>query len=318
MATIYHSHIDAGAYFSETDKRNALVNGEPAYPTRCTWWSPWWAGGPRAPMPSRGIRPAATSSRSSSPPASRPAAPDARHDPVRVALRLRGAPHAGRRQQPRPRVSRRRRARRSSSRAPPARASRTWTGAPTSTSSARGARSILGHAHPSVVEALGEAARRGTSYGAPTEGEVEMAALIARAMPSMEMLRLVSSGTEAAMSAIRLARGATGRDLVVKFDGCYHGHADSLLVKAGSGGATFGVPDSRRRARRARRAHRGPAVQRPRRGRALHGRARRRGRGGDRRAGGGEHGRGAARAAAICRGSATSAAGTAPSCSSTR
>jgi glutamate-1-semialdehyde 2,1-aminomutase len=104
---------------------------------------------------------------------------------------------------------------------------------------------ILGHAHPSVVEALGEAARRGTSYGAPTEGEVEMAALIARALPSMEMVRLVSSGTEAAMSAIRLARGATGRDLVVKFDGCYHGHADSLLVKAGSGGATFGVPDSR-------------------------------------------------------------------------
>jgi glutamate-1-semialdehyde 2,1-aminomutase len=104
---------------------------------------------------------------------------------------------------------------------------------------------ILGHAHPSVVEALGEAARRGTSYGAPTEGEVEMAALIARAMPSMEMVRLVSSGTEAAMSAIRLARGATGRDLVVKFDGCYHGHVDSLLVKAGSGGATFGVPDSR-------------------------------------------------------------------------
>ena len=103
---------------------------------------------------------------------------------------------------------------------------------------------ILGHAHPSVVEALGDAARRGTSYGAPTEGEVEMAALIARAMPSIEMLRLVSSGTEAAMSAIRLARGATGRDLVVKFDGCYHGHADSLLVKAGSGGATFGVPDS--------------------------------------------------------------------------
>ena len=78
---------------------------------------------------------------------------------------------------------------------------------------------ILGHAHPSVVEALADAARRGTSYGAPTQGEVEMAAVIARAMPSIEMLRLVSSGTEAAMSAIRLARGATGRDLVVKFDG---------------------------------------------------------------------------------------------------
>jgi glutamate-1-semialdehyde 2,1-aminomutase len=104
---------------------------------------------------------------------------------------------------------------------------------------------VLGHAHPTVVEALGEVMQRGTSYGAPTEAEVEMAALIARAMPSMEMMRLVSSGTEAAMSAIRLARGATGRDLVVKFDGCYHGHADSLLVKAGSGGATFGVPDSR-------------------------------------------------------------------------
>lgn len=104
---------------------------------------------------------------------------------------------------------------------------------------------ILGHAMPAVVEALAEAARRGTSYGAPTAAEVEMAELIARAVPSMEMVRLVSSGTEAAMSAIRLARGATGRDLVVKFDGCYHGHADSLLVRAGSGGVTFGVPDSR-------------------------------------------------------------------------
>jgi glutamate-1-semialdehyde 2,1-aminomutase len=104
---------------------------------------------------------------------------------------------------------------------------------------------ILGHAVPAVVEALAEAAQRGTSYGAPTAAEVEMAELIARAVPSMEMVRLVSSGTEAAMSAIRLARGATGRDLVVKFDGCYHGHADSLLVRAGSGGVTFGVPDSR-------------------------------------------------------------------------
>ncbi|HET7873993.1 MAG TPA: glutamate-1-semialdehyde 2,1-aminomutase [Methylomirabilota bacterium] len=103
---------------------------------------------------------------------------------------------------------------------------------------------ILGHAPPQVVEAVSEAARRGTSYGAPTGGEVEMAELISRAVPSMEMVRLVSSGTEAAMSAIRLARGATGRDVIVKFDGCYHGHADSLLVKAGSGGATFGVPDS--------------------------------------------------------------------------
>ena len=103
---------------------------------------------------------------------------------------------------------------------------------------------ILRHAAPAVVEALTEAVRRGTSYGAPTPGEVEMADLIGRAVPSMEMVRLVSSGTEAGMSAIRLARGATGRDFIIKFDGCYHGHADSLLVKAGSGGATFGVPDS--------------------------------------------------------------------------
>jgi len=103
---------------------------------------------------------------------------------------------------------------------------------------------ILGHAPPQVVEAVVAAARRGTSYGAPTPGEVEIAEAITAAYPSMEMVRLVSSGTEATMSAIRVARGATGRDLLVKFDGCYHGHADSLLVKAGSGGATFGVPDS--------------------------------------------------------------------------
>jgi glutamate-1-semialdehyde 2,1-aminomutase len=103
---------------------------------------------------------------------------------------------------------------------------------------------ILGHAAPAVVEAVTEAAHRGTSYGAPTAGEVELAELITAAVPSMELVRLVSSGTEAAMSAIRLARGFTGRDVIVKFDGGYHGHADSLLVKAGSGGATFGVPDS--------------------------------------------------------------------------
>src|SRR6266542_3202546 len=103
---------------------------------------------------------------------------------------------------------------------------------------------ILGHAAPVVVEAVSEALRRGTSYGAPTPGEVDMAEAITAAYPSMEMVRLVSSGTEAAMSALRLARGFTGRDLLVKFDGCYHGHADSLLVKAGSGGATFSIPDS--------------------------------------------------------------------------
>ena len=103
---------------------------------------------------------------------------------------------------------------------------------------------ILGHAHPRVVQAIREAAARGTSYGAPTAGEVEIARRIAAAMPSVEKLRLVSSGTEAAMSAVRLARAATGRDVLVKFDGCYHGHADSLLVEAGSGLATLGIPGS--------------------------------------------------------------------------
>jgi glutamate-1-semialdehyde 2,1-aminomutase len=103
---------------------------------------------------------------------------------------------------------------------------------------------ILGHAPPVVVEAVAAAAARGTSYGAPTAAEVEIAAVVAEAFPSIEMLRLVSSGTEAAMSAIRVARGATGRDVLVKFDGCYHGHADSLLVRAGSGAATLGIPDS--------------------------------------------------------------------------
>ncbi|MBI2158893.1 MAG: glutamate-1-semialdehyde 2,1-aminomutase [Candidatus Rokubacteria bacterium] len=103
---------------------------------------------------------------------------------------------------------------------------------------------ILGHAPRPVVEAIVEAAGRGTSYGAPTPLEVEMAEAITAAYPSIELVRLVSSGTEAAMSAIRLARGATGRSLLLKFDGCYHGHADSLLVKAGSGGATFSIPDS--------------------------------------------------------------------------
>ncbi len=103
---------------------------------------------------------------------------------------------------------------------------------------------ILGHCPAVVVEAIVEAARRGTSYGAPTAREVEIAELITRAVPSIQTVRLVSSGTEAAMSAIRLARGATGRDVIVKFDGCYHGHADSLLVRAGSGAATFSLPDS--------------------------------------------------------------------------
>jgi glutamate-1-semialdehyde 2,1-aminomutase len=103
---------------------------------------------------------------------------------------------------------------------------------------------ILGHSHPEILEALSSAMKKGTSFGAPTELEVQLAKAIIKAVPSMEMVRLVSSGTEAAMSAIRLARGYTGRDRILKFDGCYHGHSDSLLVKAGSGAATLGVPDS--------------------------------------------------------------------------
>lgn len=103
---------------------------------------------------------------------------------------------------------------------------------------------IVGHAHPRVVKALQEAAERGTSYGAPTVVESELAKLVRRVYPSIEKLRMVNSGTEATMSAIRVARGYTGRDKIVKFIGCYHGHGDSLLVKAGSGAATFGQPDS--------------------------------------------------------------------------
>jgi glutamate-1-semialdehyde 2,1-aminomutase len=103
---------------------------------------------------------------------------------------------------------------------------------------------ILGHGHRYVVEAVKKAATKGFSFGAPTAGEVELAEMIVAAVPSIEMVRLVSSGTEATMSALRLARAATGRDKIMKFDGGYHGHVDSLLVKAGSGGATFNVPDS--------------------------------------------------------------------------
>jgi glutamate-1-semialdehyde 2,1-aminomutase len=103
---------------------------------------------------------------------------------------------------------------------------------------------IAGHAHPQVVEAVTRAARLGTSYGASTEAEIELAAMVHEAFPSIEMVRMVSSGTEAVMSAIRLARAATGRDDIVKFEGCYHGHSDQMLVKAGSGALTLGMPDS--------------------------------------------------------------------------
>ncbi|MBI5345362.1 MAG: glutamate-1-semialdehyde 2,1-aminomutase, partial [Deltaproteobacteria bacterium] len=103
---------------------------------------------------------------------------------------------------------------------------------------------ILGHAHPKVTSALKKALESGTSYGASTELEIVLAELVVKAFPSMDMVRFVSSGTEATMSAIRLARAYTKRDRIMKFEGCYHGHADSLLVKAGSGAATLGVPDS--------------------------------------------------------------------------
>ncbi len=103
---------------------------------------------------------------------------------------------------------------------------------------------VLGHANEEVVRAVQRAASRGLSFGAPTEAELEMAELLIRLLPSMQQVRLVSSGTEATMSAIRLARGYTGRPKIIKFEGCYHGHADALLVKAGSGALTFGQPSS--------------------------------------------------------------------------
>lgn len=103
---------------------------------------------------------------------------------------------------------------------------------------------ILGHADPDVIRAVQTAAQNSLSFGAPTEAELEMAEMLVRLLPSMEMVRLVSSGTEATMSAIRLARGFTGRNVIIKFEGCYHGHADALLVKAGSGALTFGQPSS--------------------------------------------------------------------------
>lgn len=103
---------------------------------------------------------------------------------------------------------------------------------------------ILGHAHPRIVRAVHDSARRSTSFGAPTELEVRMAELVCKLVPSVEMIRMVNSGTEATMSAIRLARAYTGKDRIIKFEGCYHGHGDAFLIQAGSGAATFGKPDS--------------------------------------------------------------------------
>jgi glutamate-1-semialdehyde aminotransferase len=121
---------------------------------------------------------------------------------------------------------------------------------------------ILGHAHPKVIEAIQTTAASGTSFGAPTVLETQLAQMVCDAYPNIEKIRMVSSGTEATMSAIRLARGFTGRDKILKFDGCYHGHADSLLVKAGSGAATFGVPDLARGSGRSRQAHPDGRLQR--------------------------------------------------------
>ena len=150
---------------------------------------------------------------------------------------------------------------------------------------------VFGHADPETLEAIEEAARRGTTLRRTHGGEVELAEEIVDAVPSVELVRLVSSGTEAAMSAIRLARGFTRRDRVLKFAGCYHGHADALLASAGSGLATLGIPSSPGVPTGVDRRHRRHDLQRRRRGRGGR-RALRRGPGGDhRRARGGEHGR---------------------------
>jgi glutamate-1-semialdehyde 2,1-aminomutase len=243
LDVIYHSHPNTGAYFSETDRAQAMMRGEPTYP-ETTYVVVSVVGG--------GAAGAA---------AYRWSVADRLFQRVDAGDILDEHPGGGMRES---------RALFASAEQmipggvnSPVRAFRGVGGEPFFVARAEGATLwdvdgrayldfvlswgplVLGHAAPAIVEAVAAAAARGTSYGAPTALEVEMAQEITGAVPSMEMVRLVSSGTEAAMSAIRLARGATGRDLLVKFDGCYHGHADSLLVKAGSGGATFGIPDSR-------------------------------------------------------------------------
>ena len=182
-----------------------------------------------------------------------------------------------------------RRRARSSSRAARARTSSTPRAIGTSTTCSRGARRSSAMPIPKVVEAVQRAAADGTSYGAPTAREVELAEAICARVPSVEKVRLVSSGTEAAMTAVRLARGATGRPKIVKFAGGYHGHVDALLVAAGSGVATLGLPGTAGVTPRHGRRHGRRAVQR--RGRSTRcSRARRRRRGGARRAGRRQHG----------------------------
>jgi len=239
FAVIYHSHPNAGAYFSETDRGQALIKGEPAYPgavyvvlsvvgreVRALAAYRWNAErrvfdradvgdlDPDEPTASRRLLAAAEQR-----------IPGGVNSPVRAFRGVGGEPRFIVRAQ----------------------GAQLWDADGRAYLDFVGSWGplVLGHAPRVVVDAVAAAAERGTSYGAPTAQEVDLAAAIAAAYPTMEMVRLVSSGTEAAMSAIRVARGATGRDLLVKFDGCYHGHADSLLVKAGSGGATFGIPDSR-------------------------------------------------------------------------
>src|SRR5262245_60433392 len=244
VAVVYHSHIDAGAYFSPTDKEQALLGqdprtSDPIYPDSVyvvvsvvggevkAVGAYQWSRTQRDFIAVDMERAAAAGKASSSQRlfvAAEQVTPGGVNSPVRAFRGVWGQPFF---------VAR-------------AAGPRLWDVDGRSYLDFVGSWGplILGHAPAVVVEAISEAAAKGTSYGAPTAGEVDMAEILTTACPSMELVRLVSSGTEAAMSAIRVARGATGRDLIVKFDGCYHGHADSLLVKAGSGGATFSIPDS--------------------------------------------------------------------------
>ena len=239
FAVIYHSHPNAGAYFSETDRSQALIKGEPAYPGAvyvvvsvvgraakafaAYRWNAERRVFERADAGDLGPGESAASRRLLA--AAEHRIPGGVNSPVRAFRSVGGEPRF---------VAR-------------AKGARLWDADGRAYLDFVGSWGplVLGHAPRTVVDAITAAAQRGTSYGAPTAQEVDLARAIAATYPSMEMVRLVSSGTEAAMSAIRVARGATGRDVLVKFDGCYHGHADSLLVKAGSGGATFGIPDSR-------------------------------------------------------------------------
>jgi glutamate-1-semialdehyde 2,1-aminomutase len=239
FAVIYHSHPNAGAYFSETDRGQALIKGDPAYPGVVYVVLSVVGGVVRAIAAYGWSAERHVFERADAGDLDPGEASQSRRLLAAAERRIPGGVNS------------------------PVRAFRSVGGEPRFVARAEGARLwdvdgrsyldfvgswgplVLGHAPRAVVDAVSAAAQRGTSYGAPTGQEVELAEMIAAAYPSMEMVRLVSSGTEAAMSAIRVARGATGRDVLVKFDGCYHGHADSLLVKAGSGGATFGIPDSR-------------------------------------------------------------------------